>query len=76
LLAQLVERFVYTEDVGSSSLSQPTIKRQSHNLKRMIKGFCQSRPYPSHVSDELRRCFVNLFGAAKEKIKLVEKTKC
>jgi hypothetical protein len=25
LLAQLVERFVYTEDVGSSSLSQPTI---------------------------------------------------
>ena len=24
-LAQLVERFVYTEDVGSSSLSSPTI---------------------------------------------------
>ena len=24
-LAQLVERFVYTEDVGSSSLSPPTI---------------------------------------------------
>lgn len=24
-LAQLVERFVYTEDVGSSSLSRPTI---------------------------------------------------
>jgi hypothetical protein len=23
-LAQLVERFVYTEDVGSSSLSRPT----------------------------------------------------
>ena len=25
-LAQLVERFVYTEDVGSSSLSRPTIR--------------------------------------------------
>jgi hypothetical protein len=25
-LAQLVERFVYTEDVGSSSLSSPTIQ--------------------------------------------------
>jgi hypothetical protein len=28
-LAQLVERFVYTEDVGSSSLSRPTI---SHTI--------------------------------------------
>lgn len=28
-LAQLVERFVYTEDVGSSSLSSPTISSQS-----------------------------------------------
>jgi hypothetical protein len=27
-LAQLVERFVYTEDVGSSSLSSPTIRFQ------------------------------------------------
>ena len=27
-LAQLVERFVYTEDVGSSSLSRPTISQQ------------------------------------------------
>jgi hypothetical protein len=27
-LAQLVERFVYTEDVGSSSLSSPTILSQ------------------------------------------------
>ena len=28
-LAQLVERFVYTEDVGSSSLSRPTIYHPS-----------------------------------------------
>jgi hypothetical protein len=30
-LAQLVERFVYTEDVGSSSLSSPTIFFTWHN---------------------------------------------
>lgn len=31
-LAQLVERFVYTEDVGSSSLSSPTISPQNSNF--------------------------------------------
>ncbi len=41
-LAQLVERFVYTEDVGSSSLSRPTIsldkilKSGSFNLLRRL----------------------------------------
>ena len=32
-LAQLVERFVYTEDVGSSSLSSPTIFLQQRHLR-------------------------------------------
>jgi hypothetical protein len=32
-LAQLVERFVYTEDVGSSSLSSPTIPLSAANRK-------------------------------------------
>ena len=44
-LAQLVERFVYTEDVGSSSLSSPTIpdrfaqqiKRSDGRLKRCLQ---------------------------------------
>ncbi len=34
-LAQLVERFVYTEDVGSSSLSSPTIPHPRHLEHRM-----------------------------------------
>jgi hypothetical protein len=33
-LAQLVERFVYTEDVGSSSLSSPTIRLQNVLLQK------------------------------------------
>ena len=36
-LAQLVERFVYTEDVGSSSLSRPTISAPVTSPKRQIK---------------------------------------
>ena len=32
-LAQLVERFVYTEDVGSSSLSSPTIDPLHTDIK-------------------------------------------
>jgi hypothetical protein len=35
LLAQLVERFVYTEDVGGSSPSRPTI------YPNYVKVFCQ-----------------------------------
>ena len=31
-LAQLVERFVYTEDAGSSSLSSPTIFLNFYNI--------------------------------------------
>ena len=35
-LAQLVERFVYTEDVGSSSLSSPTISSLMYENKVTI----------------------------------------
>ncbi len=39
-LAQLVERFPYKEDVGSSSLSTPTIKKKkSKRLLFLCKNF-------------------------------------
>ena len=42
-LAQLVERFVYTEDVGSSSLSRPTSPPPPHHARDS-----QNRLSPSH----------------------------
>lgn len=44
-LAQLVERFVYTEDVGGSSPSSPTIPS---SLPRSCSGAMSRRPAPLH----------------------------
>ncbi len=51
-LAQLVERFVYTEDVGSSSLSSPTIfylqfQRLAFVLARNVWQLCMTAMYGS-----------------------------
>jgi hypothetical protein len=40
-LAQLVERFVYTEDVGSSSLSSPTIPTPSRKQEIRRSEACE-----------------------------------
>ena len=45
-LAQLVERFVYTEDVGSSSLSSPTILPLFERQSRIWVALRLKFPHP------------------------------
>lgn len=65
-LAQLVERLVYTEDVGSSSLSSPTISSQEKQRDLNDKTSCHLFstftvwPIPGHHSS---LCFAGLFCA-------------
>jgi hypothetical protein len=74
-LAQLVERFVYTEDVGSSSLSSPTITRCSGpgsrvNLEFALGYGCRCCAPPTHREiDSLL-----MFGLAKLEFEI--DTKC
>ena len=63
-LAQLVERFVYTEDVGSSSLSRPTILpieaartcRVGARQGRLGSAFAGMRIFTKRALDGARRC--------------------
>src|SRR5215475_350199 len=63
-LAQLVERLLYTQDVGGSSPSPPTIKNLSSCFHFVFNDFC--RTLPSGAADVVANSFLNFHVLARE----------